>query len=68
MQTIMATTIPIEASVRDRLKTFGHAGMTYSQILSKMMDRIEREEFVREMRRIAATTQEWIPHGQIDWD
>ncbi|MEA3204016.1 MAG: hypothetical protein QOI63_1696 [Thermoplasmata archaeon] len=65
---IMATTIPIEAIVRDRLKTFGHAGMTYSEILSRMMDRIERDEFVREMRRLATTTKSWVPHDQVDWD
>jgi hypothetical protein len=47
----MTATIALPEAVRDRLKTFGHAGMTYPEILQAMMDRIEREDFVRELRK-----------------
>ena len=52
----MTATIAVPEEVRDRLKTFGHAGMTYPQILSALMDRVERDDFVRELRRQYATT------------
>lgn len=52
----MPTTISVEPSTRDRLKTFGHAGMTYAEILTRLMDRFEQEEFVRELRRQYAET------------
>ena len=58
----MTATIAVPEKVRDRLKTFGHAGMTYPQILTKMMDRIQREEFVNECRRTLLETpdKDWI--------
>ena len=46
----MTATIALPEAVRDRLKTYGHAGMTYPEILSALMDRVEREEFVRDLR------------------
>ena len=46
----MTATIALPEPVRDRLKTFGHAGMTYPEILTALMDRVQREEFVRELR------------------
>jgi hypothetical protein len=52
----MTATISVPEAVRDRLKTFGHAGMTYPQILTSMMDKIQREEFVRELQREYLTT------------
>lgn len=66
----MPTTIAIDPAVRDRLKTFGHAGMTYNEILTRMMDGVEREAFVAEMRRLAAQTKEedWIDLEDVDWD
>ena len=47
----MTATIAIPENVRDRLKTYGHAGMTYPEILTALMDRIERDDFVRELRQ-----------------
>jgi hypothetical protein len=47
----MATTIPIPGSIRDRLRTYGTAGMTYADILTRLMDEIDRREFLAEMRR-----------------
>lgn len=52
----MTATISLPEDLRDRLKTFGHAGMTYPEILGALMDRVEREEFVRDLRKQYATT------------
>jgi len=52
----MTATIAVPESVRDRLRTFGTAGMTYPEILNALMDRVQREEFVAEMRRQFAAT------------
>lgn len=52
----MTATLSVPEEVRDRLKTFGHAGMTYAEILTRLMDRFEQEEFVRELRRQYAET------------
>lgn len=45
------STISLRAEVRDRLKTFGHAGMTHEQILTALMDRVQRDSFVEELRQ-----------------
>ncbi len=52
----MTATISVPEDVRDRLKTYGHAGMTYAEILASLMDRVEREDFVRQLRRQYAET------------
>lgn len=52
----MTATISLPEHVRDRLKTYGHAGMTYEDILTQLMDRVEREDFVRELRQQYAKT------------
>ncbi len=63
------TSIPIESGVRDRLKTFGHAGMNYSEILTAVLDRIERDAFIAEMNRIADDPDtKWVDHKDIEWD
>ncbi len=46
-----ATTIPTTKAVRDRLKSYGQKGETYSDILIRMMDLIDREEFMDRMYR-----------------
>lgn len=52
----MTATIAVPETVRDRLRTHGHAGMTYPEILTALMDRVEREDFVRELRKQYAST------------
>lgn len=52
----MTATISIPKAIRDRLRTYGHAGMTYPDILTALMDRVEREDFVRELRKQYAST------------
>jgi hypothetical protein len=64
----MVTTITVDPAIRDRLKTFGHAGMTYNEILTRMMDEIEREGFVAELRRQVSAAQEkdWVDLEDVD--
>jgi hypothetical protein len=45
------STISVRPEVRDRLKTFGHAGMSHEQILTALMDRVQRDSFVEELRQ-----------------
>jgi len=45
------TTIPLGGPVRDRLRTYGTAGMTYEEILTRLMDEVDRREFLAETRR-----------------
>ncbi|MHB8632378.1 MAG: hypothetical protein ACYDBQ_00225 [Thermoplasmatota archaeon] len=47
----MVTTLTLDPKIRDRLKRYGHAGMTYNEILQAMMDRIDEQEFVADMVR-----------------
>lgn len=71
MVTMMAqsTTIPIDPAVRDRLRSFGTAGMTYSEILTAVLDKIEMEKFLAEMQRIVDDPETvWIAHDDIKWD
>jgi hypothetical protein len=58
----MTATIAIPESLRDRLRTFGHAGMTYPEILASLMDRVDRDAFVAECRRVYLQTpdNEWV--------
>ncbi|HLF17107.1 MAG TPA: hypothetical protein VI796_06735 [Candidatus Thermoplasmatota archaeon] len=61
----MTATIALPEQVRDRLKTFGHAGMTYPEILSSLMDRVQRDEFVAWCRRRYLENKEWVDLDDI---
>jgi hypothetical protein len=52
----MTATIAIPERLRDRLKLYGHAGMTYPDIIKSLLDRVQRDEFVAEMRKLYAET------------
>ncbi len=56
----MATTIPIDPAVRDRLRTYGTSGMTYNEILRGLMDQVDREAFVAEIRRRVDEIKNWV--------
>lgn len=67
----MATTIPIDAKVRDRLRLFGHAGQTYNEILTHLMNEVERKNFLEELRREKEEldrTNDWVREDAMDWD
>lgn len=44
-------TIPTTKSVRDRLKSYGQKGETYSEILERLMDAVDKDEFMDRMYR-----------------
>jgi hypothetical protein len=63
------TTIPIDPAVRDRLRSFGTAGMTYSQILTKVLDQIEMEKFFAEMQKeLDDPDTVWVDFDDVKWD
>jgi hypothetical protein len=63
------TTIPIDPDVRDRLRGFGTAGMTYSEILTQVLDKIEREAFIRDLQRQANDPSvRWVDIDDVDWN
>jgi hypothetical protein len=66
---VTLTSIPVDTEVRDRLKGYGTMGMTYNDILTRLMDEIEMEKFVQEMLRIARDPKtKWVRHEDIEWD
>jgi len=62
------TTISIDPGIRNRLKSFGTAGMTYNEILSLLMDNTDREAFFAELRRVAANpkAESWVRLDDIE--
>lgn len=63
------TTIPIEPAVRDRLRAFGTSGMTYSEVITAVLDKVEMEKFLAEMqRRVDDSSVQWIRHEDMEWD
>jgi hypothetical protein len=54
------TTIPLDSRVRDRLKKYGSMGMTYNEILTRILDQVDKEQFIREIRHRAATNKKWV--------
>ena len=42
------TTISVSARTRDKLKTYGMKGDTYDKIITRILEKIDREEFLEE--------------------
>ena len=69
MMMAQTTTIPIDPVVRDRLRAFGSAGMTYSEIVTAVLDKIEMQKFFRETEaRLNDPAVQWVDHDDIQWD
>jgi hypothetical protein len=65
----MATTISLDESVRDRLKGFLGAGMSYSEAIARLMDIVEADRFFASFRgAIEDPKGRWIPEGRMKWD
>ena len=58
-----ATTITIDAAVRDRLK--GYGGGSYNDKLTRLMDMVEEDAFVATLRRELDEPTRW---QTIDWN
>lgn len=61
------TTIALEPKTRDRLRTFGHAGMSYDEILQRLMDQVDRDRFLTALHRQADEESEWVELEDFDW-
>ena len=59
------TTIPTTKVVRDRLKSYGQKGETYSDILIRMMDTVDKEEFMDRMYRRLEEKDQFISLDEI---
>lgn len=69
MHPVAATSIPLDSKVRDRLRAFGVAGMNYSQIVTAVLDRIERDAFIAQMRReLDDPATAFVDDKDIEWD
>ncbi|MDY0385939.1 MAG: hypothetical protein RBT65_02155 [Methanolobus sp.] len=63
--TTEATTIPTTKVVRNRLKSYGQKGETYSDILMRMMDTIDKEEFMDRMYRRLEEKDQFVSLNEI---
>ncbi len=59
------TTIQIPPATRDRLKKFGLKGQTYQEILDRLMDRVEYEEFMEEQYRRLRQRSKFVPLDEV---
>ncbi len=50
---VKRTSVAVPPTVRDRLRDYRTKGMSYADILTRLMDQVERERFIAEMRRLA---------------
>jgi hypothetical protein len=65
----MATTISIDPQVRDRLKGYCAAGMTYSEALTRLMDLVEADRFFASFRAALEDPEyPWIDEANLRWD
>ena len=66
----MATTLTVDPAVRLRLKTFGTHGMTYNEILTRLMDEAEKNEFFSRLRMELRTSDRstWVSLDDLDED
>lgn len=65
----VATTISLDETVRDRLRGFMGAGMSYSEAITRLMDLIEADRFFASFRgAIEDPKTKWLSEGRIKWD
>ena len=61
------TSISIDEKVRDRLRTLSQGARNYSETLTRLMDRVETDDYFDDLRRRADDPdQPWI--DKLDWD
>jgi len=65
MATPKITTIQVTPKVRDRLKRHGLKGQSYSEVLDRLMDRLEYEEFMEAQYRRLAKRKDFTPLDEI---
>jgi len=65
MATPRITTIQVTPAVRDRLKRHGLKGQSYSEVLERMMDRLDYESFMETQYRRLGKRKEFTPLDEI---
>jgi len=61
-------TIEVTSSVRNRLKTFGSGGESYSDILTHLLDSVDRIAFVERLRaERRSPSTEWTTPEEMGW-
>lgn len=64
----MATTISIDPDVRDRLKGYCAAGMSYNEALTRLMDLVEADRFFASFRAALEDPEyPWIDEADFEW-
>jgi len=59
------TTIQVDPAIRNRLKGYGTAGMTYNDILQRLMDEADRQDFIARIRREMDDVKEWVDLDEV---
>ncbi len=55
----------MDSKVRDRLRQYAVGDMTYTDVLTRLMDEHERDLFIREIQKEADAATKWIPADEI---
>jgi hypothetical protein len=58
-------TIPVRKSTLERLKSFGLKDQTYDEILTRLMERVEYEEFMERQYRRLKEKSKFVPLDAI---
>jgi hypothetical protein len=59
------TTIPITKKVRDMLKSYGLKGETYDNILRRMMEQVDHEEFMERQYKLLQEKDKFVSLDEI---
>ena len=59
------TTIPLFKSTREKLKALGTKGETYDQIINKIIERIDYEEFMERQYKFLKQKDKFVPLDKI---
>lgn len=62
----MATTIAVSENTRDKLKSYGKKGDTYDQIISRLMEIVNRETFLEEVYKRLAEKDQFVPLDELE--
>ncbi|MFQ6136990.1 MAG: hypothetical protein ACE5PM_07405 [Candidatus Hydrothermarchaeales archaeon] len=59
------TTIPVHKETRDKLKNFGAKGDTYDDILRRLMEIVEYEEFMESQYKRLREKERFVPLEEL---
>jgi DNA replication protein DnaC len=59
------TTIQVNKSIKELLKSFGRKGETYNEIITKLIERARYVEFMQESYRILDTETNWVKLDEL---